>query len=361
MTTAPSRRTRALLFAINLLFWTAIAVLFAVPSVVTGGPNSPFGPAFLYSLALLAPCMLATPLIASLATRFHFAPGQRLRSLAAHVAGATTFIVVGGAMMGVTERFMAFNARGSYTAAAAKGMTLYIASDFLIYLVVAAAVVAFHYARESGEKAAAASRLQGQLAEARLHALSAQLQPHFLFNTLHAISALVREDPSRAERLLARLSDLLRDSLRDFSQPETIVEQEFGFLEKYVEVQEARFGPRLHVKFSVDPDVLDARVPRLILQPLVENAIRHGIAPRAGPGTIDVSAERVGVSVRLTVRDDGLGVPAELREGVGLRTTRARLEQLYGGLHEFAISPDPAGGTRCTVVLPLRRTADHQA
>ena len=358
MTTTTPLRTRALFVAINLLFWTAIAVLFAVPSVVTGGPNARFGRAFLYSLALLTPCMLATPFIASLAGRFHFAPGQRLRSLAAHLAGAATFIVVGGAMMGVAGRFMAPNARGSYTAAAAKGMMIYIASDFLIYFVVATAVVAFHYARESSEKAAAAARLQGQLAEARLHTLSAQLQPHFLFNTLNAISALVREDPPRAQQLLARLSDLLRDSLRDFSQPETTVEQEFVFLEKYVEVQEARFGPRLQVKFSVDPEVLDARVPRLILQPLVENAIRHGVAPRAGPGTIEVSAERVGASVRLTVHDDGLGVTADPRDGVGLRTTRERLEQLYGTQHEFAIDPDPAGGTRCVVVVPL--SANHR-
>ena len=220
--------------------------------------------------------------------------------------------------------------------------------------------MALVYAREALETRAMSQRLQGQLAEARLHVLTAQLQPHFLFNTLNAIAALVRDDPTLAERLLARLSELLRHSLRDGTDAETTLESELSFLEKYLEVQEARFGPRLAVTFQVDPALLDAKVPRLILQPLVENAIRHGIAPRSGPGAIQVSASQDGDRVRLSVLDDGLGLAGKLSEGIGLRSTRERLRQLYGDDQHFTLARAPHGGTSCTLSLPLRRCDGQQ-
>jgi LytS/YehU family sensor histidine kinase len=205
-----------------------------------------------------------------------------------------------------------------------------------------------------------AARLQQQLAEAQLHALGAQLHPHFLFNTLHVISALVRHEPKRAEELIARLSELLREMLESSDRVEIPLSEELAFLEKYVDIQEARFGPRLVVTCDVQPaEALDVPVPRLVLQPLVENAIRHGTARRAGVGTVDVRAECFNGRLTMVVRDDGAGVPpgGPTREGVGLSSTRARLQQLYGDAASLTIEPAPAGGTVCTVRMPCRPPA----
>jgi LytS/YehU family sensor histidine kinase len=299
--------------------------------------------------------------MALLAMRFRFADGTRLTSTLAHLGGVTGFLTIGGGMMGLFEWLRYTPRQGSATSAIEAAMIHFLAFDALIYVLVVAAALAYVYAREAHERATTTAALQGQLAEARLHVLTAQLQPHFLFNTLNAISALVREDASQAERLLARLSELLRHTLRDVGQHETTLESELDFLEKYVEVQETRFGPRLAVTFEVDPDVLDARVPRLLLQPIVENAIRHGVAPRAGPGMVHVSARRDGNRVCLAVRDDGLGIDANggvVHDGIGLRTTRARLEQMYGDAQTFHIDAHPDGGTVCTMVLPIRRNGN---
>jgi LytS/YehU family sensor histidine kinase len=216
------------------------------------------------------------------------------------------------------------------------------------------AVLSLAYGRESRIRALRAARLQTQLAEAQLHALGAQLQPHFLFNTLHMISALVRHDPKRAEQLIARLSDLLREMLDNGERVEVSLAEELAFLEKYIEIQEARFGPRLQVHFEIAPSVRSARVPRLVLQPLLENAIRHGIARRSEPGTVVIGAAIADGLLVMTVRDDGVGVPQSgpAREGVGLSSTRARLLQLYGSASRFTIAPADGGGTLCTIHIP---------
>jgi LytS/YehU family sensor histidine kinase len=190
--------------------------------------------------------------------------------------------------------------------------------------------------------------------------LSAQLQPHFLFNTLHAVSALVYEDPVRAERLLARLSEMLRLTLRSGTRVETTLAEELALLRRYAEIQETRYGERLRVAFDVEPSVRDAMVPRLILQPLVENAIRHGITRRITPGRVDVRAWEGQGRLHLAVSDDGVGLREgrPVREGVGLAITRARLRQLYGAEQRVELSPAPAGGTVCALSIPLRLTED---
>ena len=339
-------------------FWALVAFLFAVQAATRRDVT--LATAFAQSVVSFIPCVLLTPVIALLAIQFRFPKPTDPRSWIAHGAGLIGFLTIGGGMMGLFDSLMWPAETSSLLATMGGAMIRYLAFDTMIYVLVVMAALAWQYAREAHERTLAAATLQGQLVEARLHALTAQLQPHFLFNTLNAISALVRENPSQAERLLARLSELLRQTLREGTQPETTLESELAFLEKYVEVQETRFGPRLAVTFEVDPDVLDARVPRLLLQPIVENAIRHGIAPRSGPGSVHVGAARQGSQVRLTVRDDGVGLPsAELREGIGLRTTRARLREMYGDAHAFTLDPNADGGTTCTLTLPLRRaTAD---
>ncbi len=185
-----------------------------------------------------------------------------------------------------------------------------------------------------------------------------QLHPHFLFNTLHAIWTLMHKDVETADRMLARLSDLLRITLENSGMQEVPLKQELAFLEPYLEIEQTRFGDRLSVQLDVEPDTLDALVPNLLLQPLVENAIRHGIAPRAAGGRIRISAKRENAKLRVQVRDNGAGIPESerevLKEGVGLTNTRARLQQLYGAGHRLELHNAVDGGLEVTLELPFR-------
>ena len=174
-----------------------------------------------------------------------------------------------------------------------------------------------------------ASQLESELARAQVQILEMQLQPHFLFNTLNSIMVLIRQDPDLASRMVARLSEFLRLTLDSAGMQEVTLRRELEFLEKYLHIERIRFGDRLQIEQHVDPAVLDALVPNLILQPIVENAIRHGVSRRRGPAVISVSAERVNGSVTLHVRDNGVGLPTRtgggVKEGIGIRNTRQRL------------------------------------
>jgi hypothetical protein len=210
-------------------------------------------------------------------------------------------------------------------------------------------------------QARARERLEARLARAQLEALELQLHPPFLFNTLNAITALIAQDPRSAQRIVSGLSELLRFSLGRAGEQEVTLERELDLLGRYIEIQEVRFPDRLHVEVDVEPDSMVALVPSMILQPLVENAIRHGIAPRAAGGRVDVRAVREGELLRLTVRDDGLGAAAkasgEARSGVGLANTRARLQHLYGDEHEMHAGPMETGGYLVTIEIPFHTAA----
>jgi two-component system LytT family sensor kinase len=227
----------------------------------------------------------------------------------------------------------------------------------MTYWAFVAFVHALDYHRESQERELTTAQLQTQLAEAQLEALQRQLHPHFLFNTLNTISALMHRDVNAADEMLVQLSDLLRLTLDRIGTQQVPLKDEIDFLRKYLEIEQTRFGDRLEVHIDVDSEVLDAPVPNLILQPLVENAIRHGIGPRIGPGRVDVKARQVGGGLMLTVRDNGVGVPpAKLNafhSGVGLSNTRSRLENLYGDRHRFEFQTPPGGGLLVTIVIPL--------
>ena len=212
------------------------------------------------------------------------------------------------------------------------------------------------YYRGLRQREAQNERLSRQLAQTQLHLLKTQLHPHFLFNTLHAISALMHRDVKAADRMLARLSQLLRVALDYTGTQEVSLEEELDFLEPYMEIEQVRLGDRLSVELDVDPYTLDARVPHMILQPLVENAIRHGIAPRAGPGRITIRAHGSSDTLHLEVRDDGPGLPAgkSANGGLGLANTRARLEQLYGDRFTFEPANAPDGGFRVAIRIPFR-------
>jgi len=216
--------------------------------------------------------------------------------------------------------------------------------DWLLmtYLFLIGLAWALAYRHESEERALNTSQLETRLVEAQLQALQRQLHPHFLFNTLNTVSGLIRTDPDGADKMIDRLGDLLRMTLHKSGIQEVSLKEELDVLGKYVEIERTRFGNRLTIDMQVQPETLDAQVPSLVLQPLVENAIRHGIAPNARPGRIAVSAERENDELVLQVLDNGDGLPPErlmaLNRGVGLDNTRARLSHLYPDHFEFSFS-----------------------
>jgi two-component sensor histidine kinase len=208
------------------------------------------------------------------------------------------------------------------------------------------------------ERTLVSARLETQLARAQLQVLKMQLHPHFLFNTLNTISALIHSDGERADQMVARLGDLLRQTLEHSGGEEVPLRRELDFVESYLEIDRIRFGSRLSVQVDVDPEALGATLPCLLLQPLVENAIRHGIDQKAGPGRLAIRARRAGRWLRLQVEDNGPGLPPDVEEGIGLSNTRARLRQLYGDAHAFVLQGGAATGTCVTVEVPFR-TADE--
>ncbi len=221
------------------------------------------------------------------------------------------------------------------------------------YMQVTAVGWAVHYQREARVRGLRASRLEMSLAEARLAMLRMQLQPHFLFNTLNSIAALMRRDVDAADRMIARLAELLRHSLDTTGRREVTLREELETLERYLEIEQTRFADRLTVRYDVDSETLDALVPGLILQPIVENAVHHGVAQRSTAGLIALSTKRDNGQLVIEVSDDGPGfVRGAMQQGVGLTNTRARLEQLYGPQHGFQINDRPDGGADVVMRLP---------
>ncbi len=230
----------------------------------------------------------------------------------------------------------------------------------LMYAMVVIVTTAMDYHDAFRERSVRAAQLETQLAVAQFHALRAQLHPHFLFNSLNAISALMRKDVERADRMLARLSELLRMAIDTASSPEVRLIDEVEFVKRYLETEQMRFGDRLDVRVELPMETYDALVPSMLLQPLVENAVRHGVAPNPGRARVEIRAERSGPRLRIVVSDTGKGVATDVlsdgaREGVGLRTTRARLATLYGEAQELVLANVPGGGFETRVIIPFQR------
>jgi two-component system, LytTR family, sensor kinase len=237
--------------------------------------------------------------------------------------------------------------------------------SFLAYWMILAAQFGFGwYSRYIEGKQAAlrlelrSSQLEGQLTRAHLSALKMQLQPHFLFNTLNTIMVLVRQQKSRdAEEMLGRLSDLLRCVLDDVDTQEIPLRRELEYLQLYLSIEQVRFQDRLRVEITMDPEAFDASVPHMVLQPIVENGIRHGIGGSSSAGKIQISARRVEGTLELKVQDDGPGLaptPGDRNRGIGLANTRARLAQLYGDAASLSVRNDDDRGVVATVILPYR-------
>lgn len=228
--------------------------------------------------------------------------------------------------------------------------------DMTLYWALVGVQHALLYHAEAQERALRAAHLETRLVEAQLQALQRQLHPHFLFNTLHAISTLVHRDPDKADEMIERLSDLLRVTLDRVGVQVVPLQQELEYLRAYLAIEQVHLGDRLSVDYRIDPAALDAQVPSLILQPLAENAVRHGLEPRPGQGVLTIEASVEGDRLRLEVRDDGCGLPRSVWDasrGVGLSNTRARLHRLFGDEASLEIVPAEAGGVRVQVLLPF--------
>jgi signal transduction histidine kinase len=225
----------------------------------------------------------------------------------------------------------------------------------LPFLTVAAAAHALEARARAHERELEAARVRGQLAESRLASLTAQLQPHFLFNTLQGISTLISRDPPAADAMLASLSDLLREVLRRGDTREVALEEELRVLEPYLDISRRRFGERLSVRVAVEAAAERALVPFFVLQPLVENALHHGIGSHAGAGRLEIAGRREGGRLLLSVTDDGPGTAVpDAGRGIGLANTKARLQELYGDAQSLELGRPADGGFRVTVVLPYR-------
>jgi two-component system LytT family sensor kinase len=307
-----------------------------------------------YIPALLAPVVMAWAMREQLGRRRW--PVQVL----VHLGSALAYSVVHTAIMMALRAVLLAQTPDKFSSWWTFTLAQYLTQlDWLLmtYLFLIGLAHALAYRRESEARALNAAQLETRLIEAQLQSLQRQLHPHFLFNTLNTISGLIRTDPQAADVMIDQLGDLLRMTLHTSGVQEVPLKDELDVVQKYVDIEQTRFGNRLCVTMDIQPETLDAQVPNLLLQPLVENAIRHGIAPNARPGWIAIHAGRTGSQLTIQIRDSGDGLPPDrlmaLNRGVGLENTRARLEHLYPDEFQFAFS-NLERGFCVTVRIPFK-------
>lgn len=338
--------------------WTLVAMLFAgqawFAAQVRGEPLALTRASAIW-LVWAAAWAALTPVALWLAARFPLQRPNVLRAIAIHSVASATCALANLAIFALAAPVIgATQVEPTWLGTLGRllGTTFFL--NLPVYWLIVAAAHGEQLVRAAREKDRRQLRLEAQLADARLQTLRAQLQPHFLFNALNTISVLMHEDVDSADRILLQLSALLRRSLDSSDAYEVPLGEEVGFLESYLEIEQARFGRRLSYRVLVTDQVLEARVPTLILQPLVENALRHGIATRAGPGRVEIKADRHGDSLLLSVSDDGQGLPQPTIERVGLANTRARLRLLYSDRQRFEVRNSDDGGVIAEIQLPWR-------
>jgi two-component system LytT family sensor kinase len=291
---------------------------------------------------------LLTPGVVWLARRFRLNRRHWAGSLPIHVPASLICTVA----KQLADTFCAMAITGT-TRGPTTFMKIYV--TFLTYWAIVGITYAFEHYHKYRERDLQAAHLQTALARAQVQSLQMQLHPHFLFNTLNAIAALMREDIEAADVMIARLGDLLRVALATTDVPEVPLRRELELVDMYLDIQRARMGDRLRTRVSAESETLDWLVPTLLLQPLVENAIHHGAAARAGPTSIEVCARRDGNLLVIEVEDDGPGPPESIRHGHGLENTRTRLVTAYGPSAGLDISPRRGGGAISRVRLPHAR------
>jgi two-component system LytT family sensor kinase len=344
------------IWALSFVFWTIYAVLDSVGSLAilsAYGDKLVFHEVILWNFAEAYAWVLFTPLIYTVALRFPLNRRLWKQSLTIQIpvglliaALAAWLLIHMNMLLGWAETSTPFRAR-------LLGLTLQDLPRYFVTMGVAQIVV--YYATVRKQEAQSAE-LEAKLAQAQLDVLRSQMEPHFLFNSLNAIARLTRKDPPSAERMTFQLAAFLRGTLECAGSREVPLSQELEFLQNYLAIQKTRFGDRLTIDVAVEKSLLSIPVPSLILQPLAENAIRHGIAHSAGPGYLKVSADRNNGSLRIQIADNGAGVDIKRdkgSEGFGLRNTRARLKQMYGDRQELRLENNPGGGCLVTIALPL--------
>jgi two-component system, LytTR family, sensor kinase len=356
-------------------FWAFAGLVLAGSQYVTFlyvGRPAPLGSLLFFNLSSMSVWAAFNPLVITLARRFPFERRQLLRNLLVHVPASfvvlalyTTLYVPLHWLYGV--QLTRPGREGARLATLGElykfNFTYDLTTKLVLYWGTLIAFLALDlYRKYHGERLRAAE-LQTQLAQAQLQALKMQLQPHFLFNTLNAIAVLIYRAPQAAEQMVTQLSEMLRISLDRVGVEEVTLRQELGFLEKYLEIERTRFQDRLRVDVRVEPRALGACVPNMILQPIVENAVRHGIAPLSQGGRIEIRARREDGLLHIAVSDDGRGTDegadalAE-KGGLGLANTRERLARLYGARHSFALRSSAGLGMTVTITIPYREESE---
>ena len=326
-----------------------------------GNRPRPFGEVFASEMTLAVMWIPLTVGIIWWTGRYPLERGNWVRHGALHAAGCALVIACRAALVFLFDPWLGFyDTRPAFSQVLVH--SLY--NNLFFYWLQAGVAHALVFSARERKRERMAAELERELARAQLDALKAKLHPHFLFNTLHSISALVHVDAEAADRMIARLSQLLRQVLEHAATQEVPLSEELHCLRPYLEIEQVRLGERLSVVEDVDKETLDALVPHLVLQPLVENAVRHGIAPRAAPGRVTISARREGEMLRLSVSDDGVGLRPEAHadaRGLGIATTEARLRRLYGPLHELTLGPSREGGVATSLVVPFHRAGGAHA
>ena len=360
--TSVKRWTRV--WAIAFVLWAILAFLSAAGAhVYTASMGSPESWAQLLAWNVMISFVwsLLTPPIYALSRRFTFERGNWPRIFALHLACSVILTFIAGLIIVWLEPHVTWTpqARIPFSAHVLTRMFM----DFQRYWYILLITQAIGYYGKYRERELQSSQLEAQLAHAQLEMLKTQLEPHFLFNTLNSIAALARNDGPAAEHMTLQLADLLRFSLDGMGVHEIPLSREITMLQKYIDIQQTRFQDRLRAEMDIAPNTLAALVPNMILQPLVENAIRHGIGPRRAPGYIRITTRQVFDELWMEISDDGQGltcfggvIPPE---GVGLRNTRARLQQLYNHDHRLTLEDAPGGGCIVKIHIPFRTYSEE--
>ncbi len=354
--------------------WGALVLLFAVPLALPGSVSWP--QALSFAISFWAFWLLFLPAVAWLSFRFPIEKSTLLRNISLHLLAC--LLVVGTNRAAFKAAARIFRAQpleapgppDSISARRGPPVTISVfygvraVLDVMVYGSLVCLCQAITNFRSSQERGRRAAELEARLTSAKLQALRMQINPHFLFNTLNSIAALVYVNPRAADEMLGDLSGLLRRSFDSMDEQEVSLAQELEFIRAYLNIEQKRFGERLRVEQIVPDELMKALVPALILQPLVENAIRHGIEPRRGPGLVLIEAKRDGQQLHLTVRDDGSGLPdtdsnSSTRRGIGLANTQARLQGLYGRDQSFSFGKAEPQGYQVDIRLPFHLEPIH--
>jgi sensor histidine kinase YesM len=347
------------IWIIGFVLWTVLAFLSAAGAhVYTASMGAPISWAQLlaWNITISSIWSLLTPIVYELARRYSFDRASWRLSLAIHIVASVILTSVGALALVLLNPVITWTKEPSVPFLAHVLSRTFMDIQRYWYVVLITQAIAYYGKYQ--ERQLVSSQLEAQLARAQLEVLKIQLEPHFLFNTLNSIAALARHDGEAAEHMTLQLADLLRMSLDGVGVHEVPLHQELTFLQKYIDIQQVRFHDRLSVETEIDPPTLDTLVPNFILQPLVENAIRHGIGPRRTPGWIRISTWRDHDDVWMEIRDNGVGLTRGRglmpQEGVGLRNTRGRLQQLYNEDHAMVLEDAPGGGCTVKIRVPYR-------